>query len=297
MSSHFIEKIPDSVRPERFAPLRVTQLMPTFGARIDGVDLTAELPDATRALLREAWLAYGVVVFTGQPKFSVDQHLQAVSIFGDADNGSPHVEKLTSKVDVITTDAARPPVTNLWHSDNTTLAHPSLGTMIQIQECPPVGGNTSWASTAKAYRCLSDGMKEYLEGKTAVHYWDRRGHAAPVYLNANFDADAYARRVHDHPPRTWPVVLEHPITGERAIYVNQTYTTYIEGLHRYESEAILDFLYSWIRMPEFYVTHNWSPNDVAVWDNLAVQHYGLADYTDHRINQRVTFVDFGAPYG
>lgn len=294
MSSHFIEKIDDSLRPERFAPLHVTQLMPNFGARIHGIDLTADLSDEMRVLLREAWLAYGVVIFTGQPKFSADQHLDVARIFGEPDLGSPFVEKLTAQVDVITTDADRPPVTNLWHSDNTTLKNPSIGTLIQIQECPPVGGNTSWASTEKAYRCLSENIKRYVEDLTAVHYWDGRGHTEPVYLNSAWDADSYAKKVGANPPRSWPIVRVHPITGERSLYVNETYTNYVEGLHRYESEAILKFLYSWVRMPEFYVTHNWAVNDVAVWDNFSMQHYGVADYADFRVNQRVTFVNDGS---
>ena len=149
------------------------------------------------------------------------------------------MEKLGPQVDVITTDGARPPVTNLWHSDNTTLEQPSLGTFIQIQECPPVGGNTSWANTAKAYRCLSPSMKQYVDGMTAVHYWDGRGYKEPAYLQANWDHEKYSELVKNNPPRHWPIVSIHPITGEKALYVNETYTTYIEGVHRYESDAIL----------------------------------------------------------
>jgi hypothetical protein len=112
----------------------------------------------------------------------------------------------------------------------------------------------------------------------------------PAYL-MNWDDETYFKKITDNPQRRWPVVIEHPVSGEKSIYVNETYTTYIEGVHRYESEAMLGFLYSWLRIPEFYVSHHWSPNDVAVWDNFAVQHYALADYTEFRVNQRVTFVD------
>src|SRR6478752_6852164 len=82
MSTNFIEKIDDDLLPERFAPLTVTQLMPNFGARISGVDLTADLSDDLRALLRQAWLTYGVVIFTDQQKLSGEQHLEIVTIFG-----------------------------------------------------------------------------------------------------------------------------------------------------------------------------------------------------------------------
>ena len=215
MSSHFIEKPDDTLDPERFAPLGVRQLMPTFGARIEGVDLTDDLSDETRTLLRDAWLAYGVIILTGQRRWGPDEHLAAASIFGTPDLGSRLVEKLTPQVDVITTDESRPPVTNLWHADNTTLEAPSLGTMIQIQECPPVGGNTSWASTKKAYRCLSDRMKGYLDGLTAVHYWDGRGHREPIYLTTMWDEESYSRKVRENPPGATPSSLSTPSPARR----------------------------------------------------------------------------------
>ena len=289
MSSFFIQPIADRQKPARFAPLKIRQLMPNFGAVVEDIDVTDELSPQIRGLLREAWLTYGVLFFKAQPRLTPDDQLRVASIFGKPDNGSPHVEKATSQVDLITTDEKRPPVTNLWHSDNTTLATPSLGTLIQIQKGPNVGGNTSWACTRKAYECLSPNMKAYLEGLTAVHTWNFFGHRQPVYLNKAVD-ETFFERMRQLPPREHRIAATHPVTGEKTIYVNETYTTYIKDLHRYESEAILNFLYSWIRMPEFYLTHQWQENDIAVWDNYSMQHYGLADYTEERVNQRVTFI-------
>lgn len=265
MGTHFIEPIDSKLNPGRYFPVQIIPLMPNFGARVEGIDLSVEQSPEIREKLHEAWLNFGVLFFTGQTKaFTPDEQLRVASIFGIPDNGSPMVEKATSQVDVITIDEKRPPLTNLWHSDNTSLPVPSLGTLIQIQICPPVGGNTAWACTRKAYNCLSEGMKTYLDDKVAGHYWDTRGNSEPVYL-ANFDEASYMDRVRRYPPKLNPVVLTHPLTGDKSLYVNETYTRYIEGLHKYEGRAILDFLYSWIRMPEFYVSHHWSENDVAVW--------------------------------
>lgn len=289
MGTQFIEPIDPKLDPARYLPVRIVPLMPNFAARVEEIDLSVEQPEEIKAILRQAWLNFGVLFFTGQTKaFTPDEQLRVATIFGVPDNGSPMVEKATSQVDLITIDEKRPPLTNLWHSDNTTLPVPSLGTLIQIQVCPPVGGNTAWACTRKAYNCLSDGMKAYLEGKVAGHYWDNRGNSDPVYLQ-NFDDAAYLERVRKFPPKLNPVILTHPLTGEKSIFVNETYTRYISGLHKYESRAILEFLYSWIRMPEFYTSHHWSPNDVAVWDNFSMQHYAIADFTETRVNQRVTF--------
>jgi taurine dioxygenase len=290
MSSHFIRSRSPESRPERFAPLQLTQLMPHFGACIAGVDLTTDPSEPVRQALRAALLQYGVIFLTGQNRLSPERQLEVAGIFGKPDLGSPHVEKIGPQVDVITTDGKRPPVTNLWHSDNTTLENPSWGTLIQIQQGPDVGGNTGWASTRMAYECLSEPMKAYLEGMVAGHHWDFRGHKQAVYLNAHTDIEPYLDKVRKYPPREWPIVMTHPLNGTRSLYVNETYTTYIKDLHRYEGQAILQFLFSWIRMPEFYLTHHWQANDVAVWDNFSMQHYGLADYTENRVNQRVTFV-------
>lgn len=289
MGTEFIIPISERLRPEQFLPLDIVPLMPNFAARVEGVDLSVTQPEEVRKALREAWLRYGVLFFTGQSKaFTPDEQLEVARIFGVPDNGSPMVEKATSQVDVITIDERRPPLTNLWHADNTSMPTPSLGTMIQIQRCPSVGGNTAWSCTRKAYDCLSEGMKAYLDDKIAVHYWDTRGRSDINYLS-DFDEQAYFDRVRKYPPKENPVVPRHPITGERSLYVNETYTSYIRDLHKYESKAILEFLYSWIRMPEFCIAHHWSTNDVAVWDNFAMQHYALADYTQTRVNQRVTF--------
>jgi len=288
MSIHFINPVADALRPENFGPVRVTPLMPNFAACIEGVDLSADLPDEVKAKLRDAWLRFGVIFFRGQRKLSPDAQIEVARIFGQPDLGSHMVEKAKPGVDLITIDEKRPPLTNLWHSDNTFNAEPSMGTMIQIQTCPAVGGNTGWSCTRKAYECLSEPMKRYVEDRVAIHYWDSRGSKEGSYLQ-DLAERTYFDKIRDNPPVEHPVVLQHPITGEKSIYVNETYTRYIKGVHSYESRAILQFLYSWIRMPEFYVYHHWQENDVAVWDNYAMQHYALADYTANRVNQRVTF--------
>lgn len=289
LGTQFIEATDPKLDASRYLPLQLTPVMPNFGARVTGIDLSRPQPEEVKARLREAWLNFGVLFFTGQTRaFTPDEQLRVAGIFGEPDTGSPMVEKATSQVDLITIDEKRPPLTNLWHSDNTTLPVPSLGTLIQIQVCPPVGGNTAWACTRKAYNCLSEGMKAYLADKEAVHYWDTRGTSDPVYLQ-NFDDAAYLERIRAYPPKSNPVVLTHPLTGEKSLYVNETYTRFIRGLHKYESRAILEFLYSWIRMPEFYTSHHWQENDVAVWDNFSMQHYAIADFTAKRVNQRVTF--------
>jgi len=58
---------------------------------------------------------------------------------------------------------------------------------------------------------------------------------------------------------------------------------------------LLDFLFQWIRTPEFHVRYTWRPGSVVLWDNRCTQHYAVADYAERRIMHRVQVVGDWAP--
>jgi len=60
---------------------------------------------------------------------------------------------------------------NVWHSDVTWRACPSLGSVLQAIEVPPVGGDTLFADMGAAYDGLSDSLKARIEDLRAVHDW------------------------------------------------------------------------------------------------------------------------------
>lgn len=69
-----------------------------------------------------------------------------------------------------------------------------------------------------------------------------------------------------------PLIRTHPITGERALYVNSGFTTKIVGLSDRESKAMLQMLYDHVAYsPECHVRWNWTDNSVAIWDNRVTQ--------------------------
>jgi taurine dioxygenase len=73
--------------------------------------------------------------------------------------------------------------------------------------------------------------------------------------------------------------------------VNPSFTWYIEGMDRAESDALLDRLYRQPGIPDVQVRFKWSRNSVAFWDNRATQHYAINDYLpDKRVVERVTVV-------
>ncbi len=78
--------------------------------------------------------------------------------------------------------------------------------------------------------------------------------------------------------------------------VNANWTVSIDGLAWEESRALLRFLLDHVRSPEFQVRLHWNVGDVAFWDNRAVQHYAVADYTERRVMQRITITG-DKPFG
>ena len=134
-----------------------------------------------------------------------------------------------------------------------------MGSILYIKECPPRGGDTLFASMYAAYEALSDRMKTYLEGLTAVHDGEHvfRG----LYANLGVqDKPAYPRAEH-------PVIRTHPVTGKKALFVNRGFTTHIQGIPRDESSAILHYHYEHAENPLFQCRFRWQPISIAFWDN------------------------------
>jgi taurine dioxygenase len=167
-----------------------------------------------------------------------------------------------------------------WHSDVSCDAEPPMGSILYIRTCPPYGGDTLFASMYAAYDALSDRMKTYLDGLTAEHSGE---HYRGQYANYGIaDKPEYPRAEH-------PVVRTHPVTGRKALYVNQGFTKRIIGLPLDESAAVLNYLYEHMANPLFQCRFRWQQNSIAFWDNRCVQHHAMWDYWPHtRSGNRVT---------
>ena len=88
----------------------------------------------------------------------------------------------------------------------------------------------------------------------------------------NFDIDLIRR------PVAHPVVIKHPETGRKALYVNQNFTRRIAGLPPGESHAILHFLYDHCTRERYQARVRYRPGTLAMWDNRCVQHAAVPDF-------------------
>ena len=266
------------------ATLETRRLTSAIGAVVEGVDLSRSLEPEVVKEIRQALLEYGVIFFRGQD-LSVEQFWAFMEEFG-----TPHKEESVgtdedTAADVMTADLGPTrQSTAVWHADTTSLAVPPWGTALRAVQVPPFGGDTCWASATAAYEALSEPVKRAIDGLTAVHTiqltLDRMPeHFAPIFM------EGYGPR-HAH-QQVHPVVIQHPETGRKALYVSESFTTRIVELSLVESKHLLAMLLEHLQRPEFTMRWTWSPNDIAFWDNRAVQHYAVPDYESERVMQRI----------
>lgn len=68
-----------------------------------------------------------------------------------------------------------------------------------------------------------------------------------------------------------PLVRRHPVTGEKALFINRQFSRKIIGLKEEESNAILELLYSHIEKgADFQTRLRWKPRTVVLWDSTLV---------------------------
>jgi taurine dioxygenase len=172
-----------------------------------------------------------------------------------------------------------------WHSDNTFMAEPPMGSILKAVQLPLVGGDTCFANMLAAWDALSEPLRELLEGLTANHDIARpleRG-----IRGGHVDQDLDAMR-EQWPPVDHPIARRHPATGRKALFVNSNSTVRINELSEAESDSLLHFLFEHVRSPEFQCRFHWDTNSIAFWDNRSAQHYAVPDYRERRIMHRVT---------
>ncbi|MEC8461895.1 MAG: TauD/TfdA family dioxygenase, partial [Pseudomonadota bacterium] len=215
--------------------ITVKPYSPAIGAEIGNIDLTRPLTDLELSEIRRAFTDY-MVLFFRQQEISFDDHARFGEYFGTL---GQHVGKKTNsqatndlRVRKFHADGETPRVSgNVWHTDQSCAPIPPLASVLYLHTLPPNGGgDTGFASMYGAYDALSDNMKTYLEGLTAHHDGSRQ-----------FGAGT--------PEADHPVVVRHPESGRKLLYVNEAFTSHINEVSREESKAILEFLYDHQKRP------------------------------------------------
>jgi taurine dioxygenase len=259
-------------------------ITPHLGAEVTGIDLSKAMDAETFEALRTAWLEWGVLVFRDQC-LNRDQHIALGHMFGVLHVHPMYKDKKEHReiLKVATNANSAYTAGDGWHTDVTCDEFPPMGSMLYITETPSCGGgDTLFADMYLAYDLLSDTMKELLQGLTAIHdgalpYTGSYKSAAPE--------GGYPRNEH-------PVIVTHPETGKKVLYVNSGFTSHIKGLRANESRALLEMLFRHISStPKLVARVNWEPNTLTFWDNRCTQHHAVWDYyPESRYGERVSIV-------
>jgi taurine dioxygenase len=257
----------------------------TIGAEVHGIDLRRELADDDVARLRQALLDH-LVLFFREQCVDDDQHLAFALRFGPLDI-SPFTTRHQDSDAVVVLDQVHPKDEGAdeWHSDNTFLETPPMGSILRCVQLPSIGGDTCFASMYAAYDALSQPMRALVDGLWAVHDITKPLRKAIRDGHTTLDLAEMQRAC---PPVRHRVAVTHPETGRKALFVNRNSTTHLEDVTERENDLLLPFLFDHVRSPEFQCRFHWEPGSIVFWDNRAVQHYAVADYDERRVMRRVT---------
>lgn len=280
----------------RNSQIEVRPIAGSIGAEIHNVDVSQELDEATIHDIRTALLDHCVIFFRDQ-KLEPERHKAFTRRFGKIFI-HPNYKGMQADPEIIT--ITREPgdkkiVGEEWHADTTMMPEPPMGAILYGVEVPPYGGDTLFANQAQAYEALSEGMKKMLAGVKAVHS-DRKVAGPAANKNAfratkvREDAD-WRETVSVH-----PVVVTHPETGRKQLYVNASYTMGFEGMTEAESRPLLDYLLEHGHRPEFTCRFRWATGSIAFWDNRVCKHLAIHDAGPFRRVMRRTQIA-GGPWG
>jgi len=269
------------------------------GAEVSQIDLN-ELADSEITEVKTAFAEHGLLFFRDQ---DIDEqaHLRFSRIWGDinvnrffdAHPEFPEIAVVSKEPDQTFN------VGGDWHTDHSYDHRPALGSVLVSRQLPASGGDTWFTSMYKAYDGLSSGLQSFLESLRAVHsakhvFGSRAPEARQEAIGARFNNKSVADELEDP---VHPVVIRHPLSGRKALYVNSGFTLRFEGWTEAESAPLLEMLYA-AAIREPYITRfNWQPGSVVFWDNRATWHFAQNDYQGQRRVMHRTTIEGGSLEG
>jgi len=167
-----------------------------------------------------------------------------------------------------------------WHSDGTFEVCPNDYSMLIMNETPPTGGDTAFASANEIYDRVSPSLRSYFEtltvacGQPMFRQSSTEGGYSIVEPRGSPLNVGFAEFV-DH-----PLVRTNPVTGWKSIYGLGLHSKKINDVYAVESQMIRDYLMRLLtRNHDLQCRIRWNKGDVAIWDNRSVFHSATRDVT------------------
>ena len=265
-----------------YSHIEVSPVSPVLGAEIFGVDLSRKLSPETLSEIKDAFNRYSVIFFRDQ-KLTSRQYIRFAQLWGEINvnrffnsvNDFPEIALVVKEAE------HRDTLGGGWHTDHSYDIAPAKCSILYAIDVPIVGGDTLYASMYAACDGLSSSMRKKLESLQA---WHSSRHAfgsiqreSEAYKDGRLKNSEEATQDASH-----PVIICHPITGKKALYVNEGFTVRFCGWTQEESQDLLNYLYQHGSKHEYQYRFKWSNGSLAIWDNLATWHCGTNDYHGQR---------------
>ncbi|CDM30353.1 Taurine catabolism dioxygenase TauD/TfdA [Penicillium roqueforti FM164] len=246
---------------------KIQKLTPTIGSEVTGVQLsklTAAGKDQLALLVAQRKVALDFGGYFGRhhihPTSGAPEGYPEIHLVHRNNNSWEFDEYLAAKNSSVA-----------WHSDVTYEQQPPGTTFLYLLDGPEVGGDTVFVNQVEAYNRLSPALKERLHGLKAVH-------SGVEQAEFSLQRGGVDRR--DPVKTEHPLIRTHPVTGEKALFVNGGFTRSIVGLKKEESDALLGFLLAHVgRGIDYQARVRWAPKTVVVWDNRVTAHSAIVDWT------------------
>jgi taurine dioxygenase len=269
-----------------------TPLTSTLGARVDGVDLKQPIGDELAETIRQLLAEHAVLVFRNQG-LDDEQQRAVAAIFGPLTAAPSRklfgftdpVRRLARTVFHMQDEGTIPYPPQRddfggWHVDDTFCEEIPTAATLRSEVLAKDGGDTSWSSMAAVFESFSPSMQGWLQTLSAIH-------AAPPHFRATvgfyeLPKEEQRRFNEELAFRSHPVVVRHPVSGRKCLFVNPAYTQEIEGLSRRESAMLLRFLFTESARSEFVYRHHWEEGDLCIWDEIATWHAGPVVFAPER---------------
>ncbi|NCP23303.1 MAG: TauD/TfdA family dioxygenase [Erythrobacter sp.] len=267
--------------------LKIEPLAPECGVTIHDVQL-AEAEGEVLDAIRRAVFEHGVAVFRGQA-LSPEQHIDLAKRWGgiDINNYFPLTDAHPEIAVVRKAAGQETNIGGAWHTDHSYDQVPAMGSILVARTLPPKGGDTLFAHMGAAYDALDEDTKRAIEGLEAFHTADHVYKEGGIYAQTDMGGELRGQDLTTG--ATHPVVVRHPRTGRKLLYVNPSFTVTIVGRSRADSLPLLKKLFAEARNPAHHARVVWEPGAVAIWDNRTTWHNALNDYHGHaREMHRIT---------
>ncbi len=268
-----------------FGPVQVRPLSPALGAEVVGLDLSQPLADEVINGLKAAWDRYALLLVRGQ-KLEPDVQIAFSRRFGALQEVAQKQYQMQGRPEIFIIGNAEEggkriadvSVGRLWHSDQSFIAFPALGSALYGVACPPEGADTLFGNSYAAYETLPDELKQRIETLHGVHSFAH--YYAGLRQRDPSQAPLTDERRKAYPDVLHPAVRRHPRTGRRALFVNPAYMTGFAELPGSEGTALMERLFVHQLDSTFLYAHKWRDGDLLMWQNIGLIHVATSFDTE-----------------